>query len=186
MNRGHKPVYERVAHALQLRPDDDFLEVACGNGYFLKKYAGHVHSIAGLDLSQLAIDLALKRNRERVRAGTAEFVRGEASKLPWEDRRFSAATAMASFPAFARPSESLQELYRVLRPGGRVVISIEWNAEDGRDHSKAYEKYGYRIWTSQEVRRMMETAGFGDVSITYAEAFMLPRMMLMRAVKSMT
>jgi hypothetical protein len=35
MNREHKSIYENVAKVLGLQPEDDLLEVACGNGYFL-------------------------------------------------------------------------------------------------------------------------------------------------------
>lgn len=47
MNIGHKSIYKNVVKVLQLQPEDDLLEVACGNGYFLKKYASHVHSVTG-------------------------------------------------------------------------------------------------------------------------------------------
>jgi ubiquinone/menaquinone biosynthesis C-methylase UbiE len=126
MNMGHKSIYENVARVLELKPEDALLEVGCGNGYFLKKYASHVHSVAGLDLSELCIKLATKKNKERVVAGSAEFVLGEATQLPWGDSRFSVATSMASFMLFPKPVESLKEMYRVLRPGGRVVVCIEW------------------------------------------------------------
>jgi ubiquinone/menaquinone biosynthesis C-methylase UbiE len=183
MNMGHKSIYENVAKVLKLQAEDDLLEVACGNGYFLRKYASHVHSVAGLDLSELAVKLAIRKNRDRVAAGTAEFVQGEASQLPWEDSKFSAAAVMASFLGFPKPLESLKEIYRVLRPGGRVVVSIEWNAEDGKDHSKEVEKYGYQIWTEEDVRVMLREAGFSDVSINYAKGLMAPKMMLARGVK---
>jgi ubiquinone/menaquinone biosynthesis C-methylase UbiE len=157
--------------------------VGCGNGYFLKKYASHVHSVTGLDLSELSVKLAVSKNKNRVAAGTAEFVQGDASQLPWEDNSFSAATAMGSFPGVPEPSKSLKEMHRVLRPGGRAVISIEWNAEDGKDHSKEVEKYGYRIWAEDEVRTMLKEAGFSEISITYAKGLKMPKMMMARAVK---
>lgn len=182
MNMGHKSIYENVAKVLELQPEDDLLEIACGNGYFLKKYASHAHSVAGLDLSELCVKLATKKNKDRVAAGTAEFVCGEASQLPWEDNKFSAATVMGSFPAFPKPSESLKEMYRVLRPGGRAVVGIEWNAEDGKDHSKDVKKYGYHIWAEGEVRAMMKEAGFSEVSITYAKGLMMPKMMIARGL----
>ncbi|HEY33514.1 MAG TPA: class I SAM-dependent methyltransferase [Dehalococcoidia bacterium] len=184
MNRGHKSIYENVAKVSELKPEDDLLEVACGNGHFLKKYASHVHSIAGLDLSELSVELATKRNKDRIAAGTAEIVQGDASQLPWEDDKFSVTTAMASFMMFPEPLESLKEMYRVLRTGGRVVICIEWNAEDGKDHSKDIKKYGMQLWTEGDVREMMKNAGFSDVSINYARGMMMPKMMLARGIKS--
>ena len=74
-------------------------------------------------------------------------------------------------------------MYRVLRPGGKVVVSIEWNAEDGLDHTKHVEKYEMRIYTEDEVRALMKEAGFSDISITYAKGLMMPKMMIARAVK---
>ncbi|MDY6916825.1 MAG: methyltransferase domain-containing protein [Chloroflexota bacterium] len=183
MNRGHKAIYENVARALQLQPEDDLVDIACGNGHFVKNYASHVRSVAGLDLSELSIKLATRNNRSRVAAGAAQFVQGDASHLPWEDNRFSAATVMGGFPGIPQPVESLREMHRVLRPGGRAVVSIEWNAEDGKDHSKRVRQYGYRIWTEEEVRNLFKEAGFSDVSIAYGRGLMMPRLMIASGVK---
>jgi len=136
-----------------------------------------------LDLSELTVKLATKKNKERVAAETAEFVHGEASKLPWEDNKFSVASVMGSFTAFPKPLDSLKEMHRVLRPSGRAVIAIEWNAEDGLDHTKHVEKYGMRMYTEDEVRTMMKEAGFSEISITYAKGLMMPKMMIARGVK---
>jgi ubiquinone/menaquinone biosynthesis C-methylase UbiE len=183
MNRGHKSIYENAAKVLELRPEDDLLEVACGNGHFIKNYASHVRSVTGLDLSELSVKLAAGKNKDRVAAGSAEFVQGDATQLPWEDNKFSAATAMASFMLFPEPLASLKEMNRVLRPGGRAIICIEWNAEDGKDHSKDIKKYEIQLWTEGDAREMMKNAGFSDVSISYAKGMMMPKMMLARGVK---
>ena len=136
-----------------------------------------------LDYSELMVNIARKKNKDRIASGTAEIVHGEASKLPWEDNRFSAATSMGSFIAFPRPLESLKEIHRVLRPGGRAVISIEWNAEDGQDHSKKIQKYGIGLWTGDEARQMMIDAGFSEVTINYTKGMGMPKIMLARGVK---
>ena len=185
MNLGHKSIYKSVAKALELRGEDDLLEVACGNGYFIKNYALHVHSVAGLDLSELCIKLATKKNKERIIAGSAEFVLGEATRLPWEDNKFSVATSMSSFLLFSKPValESLKEMCRVLRPGGRVVICIELNAEDGKDHSKDIKRYGIKLWTEDDVRDVLKEAGFSEIVITYVKGFMMPKVMITQSIK---
>jgi ubiquinone/menaquinone biosynthesis C-methylase UbiE len=183
MNRGHKSIYESVARVLDLSPEDDLLEVACGNGYFLRRYASHVHSVAGLDLSELAVRLATNKNKDRVKAGTAEFLCSEASQLPWGDGRFSAATCMGAFPWLSRPPDALKEIYRVLRSTGRVVISIEWHTEDGVDRSKEIQRFGHQTWSQADVRNMFRAAGFSDISITYAEGHGTHNMMIVRATR---
>ena len=179
----HGLIYRRISKVLNLQSEDDLAEVACGGGHFLKKYASHVHSVAGLDLSDIQVKMAKRKLRRRIAGGTAETVQGDASQLPWEDDRFSVATAMGSLVGFPKPLESLKEMYRVLRPGGRAVVSIEFNAEDGKDHSKEIEKYKMWVWTENEVRAMMKEAGFSEVTITYDRGPGMPKMMFAREVK---
>jgi len=179
----HSLIYRRVSKVLNLQPEDYLVEIACGGGHFLKKYASHVHSVAGLDLSDVQVKMAKWKLRGRIATGEAEIVQGDASQLPWEDNRFSVATAMGSFIGFPKPVESLKEMYRVLRPGGRAVVSIEFNAEDGKDHSKEIKKYEMWIWTEDEIRAMMEEARFSEITITYEKGPGMHKMMFACGVK---
>ena len=179
----HSSIYSRVAKVLNLQPEDELLEVACGGGSFLKRYASHLPRVAGIDLSDIQVKLAKRRLRARITAGTAEILLGDASRLPWDDDSFSAATTMGSFIGFPEPLKSLKEIRRVLRPGGRAVVSIEFNAEDGKDHSKEIERQGMWVWTEGEVRSLMKEAGFSEISITYDKGFGIPKMMLACGVK---
>ncbi len=183
MPLGHAPIYKRVSEVLELQPEDELLDVGCGAGYFLKRYAHHTRHIAGLDYSEVMVKIAKNKHKKRIATGTAEIEYGEASHLPWEANRFTAVTSMGSFIGFPEPLESLKEMLRVLRPGGRVVVSIEYNAEDGKNYSKDIKKYGYGIWTEDEVQNMFQEAGFAEVTIKYAKGMGMPRMMLACGVK---
>jgi SAM-dependent methyltransferase len=162
----HRPVYALVAGALELRPDDDLLEVACGAGEFLRDQAAQVGRITGLDLSGIQVDLARRRLQARIDAGTAEIVVGDAVALPWEDGRFSAVTCMGSLEFFPEPRKAIREMCRVLRPGGRAVITVGWKSDDAKE-SSGHDALGLWTWHESDVRQMMEDAGFADVSVTY-------------------
>jgi SAM-dependent methyltransferase len=174
----HGWFYPRAARVLDVRGDDDVLDVACGSGRFLKKHASQARSIAGIDLSPIMVKAARRANRRRVAAGTAEFVLGDAAEMPWPDDRFSAASIIGSFLAFTEPQAVVRELCRVLRPGGRALVLVEWNAEDGLDHSKEAARWGMRLWREDELRSMMKGAGFDAIRITHAEGPGMPRILV--------
>jgi SAM-dependent methyltransferase len=166
MPRLHSQLYKVMDRELALQPDDELLEVACGSAFFLEKYARHVGRVAGLDLSDLQIDLARERLADRIEAGTAEIVQGDAGRLPWADESFSVVTVMGSFECFPEPEKVLAELYRVLGRGGRAVMNIgEW-VEPGTQTHRMLDALW--VWSEDDVRRMVEQAGFTEVAISYA------------------
>lgn len=114
--------YGVFADALGLGSEDEVLDVACGSGVFLRRHAAHVRRCAGLDHSEPMIEEAIRQNRERVLAGTAEFVVGDVTRLPWPDASFSVVTSndVDCYADKARPA--VAEMHRVLKPGGRIVV----------------------------------------------------------------
>jgi ubiquinone/menaquinone biosynthesis C-methylase UbiE len=159
-------MYPLMAEALDARADDELLEVACGSGVFLAHHAAHVRFVAGLDRSDLQVDLARRQLADRLAAGTAEIVKGDAADLPWGDERFSAVTCMGSMEAFPEPSRALAEMLRVLRPGGRVALGMGFRVPAGTETHQVMG--GTWEWSEADARRLVEEAGFVDVSVSYA------------------
>lgn len=154
-----------LAELLDLQPGDEVLDVACGSGVFLRKRAAHVRYIAGLDHSDIQLQLARKRNRERIAAGSAEIVKGDSAALPWPDERFTAVTCNC-VGCFARPVESIKEMRRVLRHGGRVALGFDYYPDEDKAR-KAERWWGLPAWIEPEVRAMMEDAGFSHVTFSH-------------------
>jgi len=112
------------------------------------------------------LGLARQRLADRIAAGTAEIVQGDAVALPWEDGRFSPVTCMAAFESFPEPQRALSEMHRVLRPGGRSVLTIGWKVDETK-RTGVTDASGFWVWGEADARRMMEGAGFADVAISY-------------------
>ena len=148
-------VYRTVADMLDLRPDDTLLDIGCGPGGFAAAKAQHVGRVVGLDTSPLMLRAAERRLADRIAAGTAELVLGNAAQLPFGDSTFSAATAIYA-PA------SAAEVFRVLRPGGRFVAA---DPDPRTPKDNAPSSYGRRRWGEADYRSMFEDAGFSDLMI---------------------
>jgi SAM-dependent methyltransferase len=153
-----------LAAELHLQPDDDLLDVGCGSARLLAEQAAHVRHVAGLDASEIQVGMARKRLADRIAAGTAEIVLGNAMTLPWDDGRFSVASSLNCLKFVPDPAQALREMHRALRPGGRLVITIDKQV-DKWGRSGKVDAFGQWQWSVDEMRRIMEEAGFTDVSV---------------------
>lgn len=70
--------FAAMAGELSLQPQDDLLDVGCGSAGLLAEQASHVRYVAGLDLSEIQLGMARQRLADRIAAGTAEIVMGDA------------------------------------------------------------------------------------------------------------
>ncbi|MGA7858916.1 MAG: methyltransferase domain-containing protein [Terracidiphilus sp.] len=112
----------------ELEQGSAVLEVAPGPGYFsieLAKLGGY--SITGLDLSHTFVKMAAKKAAE---AGVkVDFMQGSASNMPLPKESFDFLLCRAAFKNFARPVAALEEMCRVLKPGGRgLIIDLKGDA----------------------------------------------------------
>ena len=163
----NRPSYRLMAAALNLGPEDDLLDVACGWGEFLAVHASKAHRVAGIDVSEEKVTLARQRLADRIASGTAEVAQGDAAALPWEEGTFSAVTCMDAFAFFPAPERVLAEALRVLRPGGRMLMQIGMKWPHGMPKHVLHPTAHVDVADEAAVRKMIEDAGFGEVSVSY-------------------
>jgi ubiquinone/menaquinone biosynthesis C-methylase UbiE len=104
-----------------LAPGARVMEIAPGPGYFAIELArlGDFR-ITGLDISKTFVEIA---QENAARAGVdVEFRLGSASQMPFENDQFDFLFCRAAFKNFSEPLKAVEEMYRVLAPGGRVWI----------------------------------------------------------------
>jgi len=107
--------------SVQLPQGSSVLEVAPGPGYFCIELAklGN-YAVTGLDISHAMVEIATCKAAE---AGVkVDFKQGSASNLPFPKDSFDFLLCRAAFKNFAQPVLALQEMCRVLKPGGKAVI----------------------------------------------------------------
>lgn len=174
MALGHKDFYRNTAKALDLKQDDKYLEIGFGSGIFIKQYVSHAAKIAGLDYSEDMVNLASSINDNLVRSGKAEFKQGDASSLPWQDNEFSVVVGIETFYFLPQPVLALREIYRVLSPGGRLVIEMAYNKDDGLDHSRDIKKMKLNLYSADEMKEILKESGFSNTVVDYYKGFRIP------------
>ena len=160
------PSLQRKALAeLAPRPEDRFLDVACGAGALVHELASFVERAVGADLSEGMLELARRRLGEADESAPAnvEFVQAPSDALPFKDASFTAIICTTALHHFPDPQRSIDEMARVLAPGGRLVIGDF--ARDGITTKIAdllmrrFEKGHVGLRRKREIEAMVSGAG---------------------------
>lgn len=165
--------FEKLHHLLRLVPFDgcggrSVLEVGCGAGVDLVRFAKGGAAVTGVDLSPSAIDLAAAHFAQQ--GLTADLRVADGEHLPFADASFDLVFAHGVVQYTANPQQMVDEVQRVLKPGGEAIFQvynrISWlNALSklmnvGLEHQDAPVLLKY---SSGEFRRLLK--GFRDVRI---------------------
>lgn len=96
------------------------LDIGSGNGYVLSKYAVAGARVQGVDLTRTAIQLC--RERFALARLRGDFLVGNAERLPFRDEAFDCVCSMGVLHHTPNTERAVSEVFRVLRPGGRVIL----------------------------------------------------------------
>jgi ubiquinone/menaquinone biosynthesis C-methylase UbiE len=101
------------------------LEVGPGPGYlgleWLKKTSGT--SLKAVEISPAMIEIARRNAGEYGFSERVQYVKGDAGKIPFEDNMFDGAFTNGSLHEWAEPENVFREIHRVLKPGGKYLVS---------------------------------------------------------------
>jgi SAM-dependent methyltransferase len=100
------------------------LDLACGPGHVAAAAAARGASAAGLDFSSAMVAVA------QAAYPAVDFAQGDVEALPYPDHSFDAVVANFGMHHFPRPAAALDEIARVLEPGGRVAFTTWAQPED--------------------------------------------------------
>lgn len=105
-----------------LGPGARVLEVGCGDGFFSSEMARRKLTVTGIDLSPEAV----RRAQERTPSGLF-LVHDVTHPLPFDDDSFSAVWCSEVLEHLFSPLYVLQEIYRVLQPGGMALLTVPYH-----------------------------------------------------------
>jgi ubiquinone/menaquinone biosynthesis C-methylase UbiE len=118
---------ERMVSLARLSTNERVLDIGTGTGIVAFRAAervGPAGKVLGIDLSQEMLRTARSKALRAARSNGVEFSRMDAEALALEDCSFDAVLSLFALLHFPNPLAALQEMSRVLRPGGRLVVAI--------------------------------------------------------------
>jgi phosphatidylethanolamine/phosphatidyl-N-methylethanolamine N-methyltransferase len=115
---------------LNALPDGRVLEVGVGTGIALPLYKPG-HRVTGIDLSPDMLRIAERRVRDRGLLNVEAIREMDAANLAFQDGAFDVAVAMFVMSVVPDPRGVLNEMHRVVRPGGRIVTVNHFKADAG-------------------------------------------------------
>jgi ubiquinone/menaquinone biosynthesis C-methylase UbiE len=149
---------------LALSPGDRVLDVACGPGNFTRVFAGAVGDglVVGVDASRAMLACAVRDTGD----ANVAYVRGDACALPFGDGSFDAVCCFAALYLIERPLRALDEIARVLAPGGRVALLASCKRTPlpvGPTNAVVRGLSGVRIFARDELTGALRERGLADV-----------------------
>lgn len=189
----YKPWPESKGFISTFQKGSFFLDIGCGNGRNSIYTAKGGMRVVGMDFSRALLRIARNKIEWKEVAEQAEVLQGDISSLPFKDNSFDAVLYIATIHHIPRSEErrrSLGEVKRILKPGGRVLVSawaqeqdkfreylekpvpegldygdtfLPWTMKDGR----TFQRY-YHLFSKGEFEELMGKSGLDAVRFFFS------------------
>lgn len=164
----------RTLHAIALRRGESVLDAGCGTGLLLEQEALAVGSegrAEGVDFSEDMLERASARCADMPQV---RLQQGNVESLPFEDASFDAASCTQTLLYVENLDQSLRELQRVLKPGGRIaVLETDWSGAILNSHDQALTQRIFGAWDvalanpnlPRRLRPLLQELGFAALRV---------------------
>jgi len=150
------------------------LDIGCGTGLFVERYIEAGGRAIGLDISRKMIEQAQRR------CIACDYAIGTGERIPFCDNSFDAVSSLLVFSYIKDPETMLNEVYRVLKPGGKIAIctlgkklltrgipAIYQISEKMNVNHVVMKDFGERYYDREEMDDLFTHAGFSDILVKW-------------------
>lgn len=169
MNKRHEALTLWGLTHVNIKPDYVILDVGCGGGKAVSRLAQRavLGKVFGIDYSSDMVEYSRKVNKKLIAENRVEILEGSVEKTGFPDNFFDLVTAIETYYFWSSLPDALQEIRRVLKPGGCLLMVNEM-VKDGVyevEHAKMIKKTQVRLIPLDGIRKIIESAGFADVQV---------------------
>lgn len=156
-------MYDVLVNEIQKSQSGKILDIGCGNGNLFTFLPDGKYELFGIDFSENMISEAKKNCKTK-----ASFIVADAEKLPFDDNTFDIVVCNASFHHYIHPNIVLEEMNRVLKIGGKVLIGDPYIPKGIRGIINALLRFSdsgdYHIYGLSEMENLFLYNGFNPIS----------------------
>lgn len=164
---------ELAVRELNLKPNSRILDVGCGTGHAVVRLASMCPrgKVCGIDISAGMVAKASAKVSKNTSA-KVEFLQASSDDIPYPAAEFDHVLCTNSFHHYPSPSRVLEEMRRVLKPGGQLVIlenapDLSWYTLAWDRILRLVEKGHVRYYTSREIGVMLRASNFDELKLCY-------------------
>ncbi len=168
MNKGNLHINLFTIDALNLKGEENILEIGMGNGFFVKNILNKFPQIkyTGCDYSEIMVEQSRINNKDFISGGQANFLLGEAHNLPFEKGSFDKIFTINTLYFWEDIITVFNEFKRVLTAQGQLIIAIR-----PRSVLETYPfvKYGFNMFDRNELVALITEHNFKILNVLELE-----------------
>lgn len=168
MNEGNVWINRYTLDTLEPGPGELVMEIGMGNGYFVRELLDRAPGLRyiGCDFSETMVEEASKLNRDLIDAGHVSFYLATADRLPVADNSIDKIFTVNTLYFWQDVKSVFTEMRRVIRPGGKLIISIrpKWQMQ-----RYPFTKFGFVMYDSDELARLVQENNFTPITVVEHE-----------------
>ena len=168
--QSHESALQRMMDMANAGKEDTVLDVACGPGLVTMAFAPEVKQVTGIDITPAMVDRAKQLATEKD-VQNVNFETGDVTQLPYPDQSFSIVLTRYSMHHFLEPKQVIQEMLRVCRKDGVVMIVDLVLPSEKRDFYDTVERLRdpshVKVLTLEELKGIAEDAPMRDLEFEF-------------------
>lgn len=173
MNKGHSDLTDWALVHLEIKRSYNVLDVGCGGGKTVSKLCTKIGNgkVFGIDYSELCVEKSKKLNKNNIMCGKASILQASVSSLPFDDDKFDLITAVETYYFWPDKLNDLKEVYRVLKPGGKLLLVFEMvkSDEEPNKWDKVEKLLGIEAVSKDGITDILLHAGYQNIR-TYSKS----------------
>lgn len=171
MNKGHAKLAKWGFSKIKIDPNYKILDIGCGGGGNLKRFAEIIEEgkVYGIDYSETSISISRDINKDYINNGIVELYKASVSSLPFNSDTFDIISGVETCYFWPSFSQALNEIYRVLKPNGKLILINEGYLCENEKMRKQAEKWSvlgnFPLYTPEEFDAFLRKSRFSDIQI---------------------